>query len=226
MEYFENLLITLPSAGVVGAVIFWLLKNFIQERIKQAIHNEYQENMEKLKSDLKIKSDYESEILNTHIHVYWKLGKQITTITHNLLQLLSRCATVMHEGQVKGKTEKEILNSINMFFSKESLPIIESSMLLKKYYILLPVCVIENLQEFEAVVWRILKEHDFGISSLLIEAQENLLKSIREVNAKLLSGEVMLSSILADIPIDGFTPKYIKTALDSNEKNNLTKGST
>ncbi len=177
----------------------------IQERIKHSIHNEYQEHIEKLKSNLKLRSDFESGILSTHVKVYWELNDHVTSITHNTLQLLARCTTVMEQEKINGNSDKEILDSINEFLSKESTPILKTSMLLKKYYVLLPVEVIYSLKEFETIIWTILKEEkDFRKSSEIIEAHENLLLQIRSENSKLLSGEVNLSDILKLIPETGY----------------------
>lgn len=216
MPYLENLIMTLISGGAAGAVIIWLSKNLIQERIKQSIHNEYQENIEKLRSTLKSKSDYESGILTTHIKVYWELGDHISTITHKTLQLLSRCTTVMEQEKINGKSDQEIIASLNEFFGTESIPIIETSMLLKRYYVLLPINVIHFLKEFETIIWNVLKEHNFKKSISIIEAHDNLLIQIRSENAKLLSGEIKLSDLLNLSPENGFIPQYILKAVQSD----------
>lgn len=216
MPYLDNLVITLISGGAAGAVVIWLSKNLIQERIKQSIHNEYQEHIEKFKSSLKLRSDFESGILSTHVKVYWELGDHITSITHKTLQLLSRCGTVMEQEKINGKSDQEIINSLNEFFSKESIPIIENSMLLKRYYVLLPVEVIYSLKEFETIIWNILKEHNFRKSSEIIEAHDKLLLQIRSENSKLLSDEVKLSDIFKLIPENGFIPQYIKKSMQGN----------
>ena len=51
MEY----LLSILSGGISGAVLVWLAKGWISERLKQSIHHEYAEKLESYKTELNSK---------------------------------------------------------------------------------------------------------------------------------------------------------------------------
>lgn len=213
MEFIKELTFVLFSGSAAGLIVIFLLKKIITERIKQSINHEYQVSIEKIKKDLNIRSNYEGDILYTQINVYLELAGQVAELTHNSLQLIYQLKTVMDEGEKKGKTEQEILTDINILYEKKSPDILEQSMLLKKYYVLLPISVIDGLLNLQDVIWDLIKDQNFHISPSLINAEEKLLKTIREINSKLLSGEEELSTLLSEAPKNGFIPKYMRSVI-------------
>jgi hypothetical protein len=190
-------------------------KNHLKEitDIVESTKKEYTKDIEYFKSELKEKTDHNSEIIKTHISKYWHLGEKVAQITHDTTQLLSKIGTTVEDS--KGKSNYDVLNEVNKYFNTESVPIIKDAMSLKKFYVLLPVMVIDKLMIFEQVVWNVLKNKDFKSGGNLLLVQNELLSAIRIVNSELLSGELKLSNILKEVPENGFSPAYLQSAFEN-----------
>ncbi|MCK5116458.1 MAG: hypothetical protein KAR44_07635 [Candidatus Aegiribacteria sp.] len=211
-----NILTSVLSGSVAAGFAVWLIKNIVQERIKQSIENEYKVNLEHIKANLKVRSDYEAGILSSHIEKYWDLGEIINTITHQSLQLLSWAISTYQMELRSGKTVEESNKTVSISLNQKAMPIIETAMNLKKYYVFLPSEVIEKLKHFESIVWSILKEGNFEEPKELLISSDDLLCSIRLTTAQLISNEIELSDVLRNLPEGGFMPDYIKHAVEKS----------
>ncbi len=57
------------SGGLASALLIWLLRTWISERLKSAIQNEYEQKLETHKAKLKYQSELEIERLRSQLHI-------------------------------------------------------------------------------------------------------------------------------------------------------------
>ena len=63
----ENILISIVSGGLSGALIIWLAKSVISERIKNSIRHEYDIRFESYRSSLKSEMDKQIEVFKSQV---------------------------------------------------------------------------------------------------------------------------------------------------------------
>jgi hypothetical protein len=205
----DTFLVVIVVLQVLQAFGTWAAKTSIEEGIK----SHFARDAEKLKALLQTRSAHEQGLIASYVQKSWDLCEQTAVITHQTCQLSAKIATEISRGQQEGMTEEQILYSVNVFFQKESAPIVESTMLLKKAYGLLPSDVIERLQEYESTIWQVLKGHDWTVLSKVLDQNDQLLTSLRNINGGLLEGTIALPALLRSAPRTGFVPGYMRAAV-------------
>jgi hypothetical protein len=209
MAGIDTFLVVIVVLQILQAFGTWAAKASIEQRIK----SHFARDIEKLKALLQTRSAHEQELIASYVQKSWDLCEQTTVITHQTCQLSAKIGTDISRGRQEGMTEEQILYSVNLFFQKESPLIVESTMLLKKAYGLLPSDVIERLQEYESTVWQVLKGHDWTLLSKVLDQNDQLLTSLRNINADLLEGTIALPALLRGAPQSGFVPGYMRAAV-------------
>lgn len=154
----------------------------------------------------------ESDILKAQLEDYKSIWEIVTKVNFESTQLLSWIAGQNAQMQKEGIQENQILSNLNKEFAPKSIDILKTVMSLNKYYISIPVPLIEALKSYENSIWTVLKQQKFGKSKEIPDKSEVIFQSIREITAKLVKREFKISDSIGGVPEGGYLSEYIKEA--------------
>lgn len=158
----------------------------------------------------------QNQIVEAHIEIYRKLGKNIAMITNDALQLLAYLAAESGRMKAEGKNNNEILRAINKKFRPKSIEILKRVSSLKEEYVFLPTQVVMSIKELEEITWHVFKNatpETLIDSYRIIDSTDSLLSQIRSIMADVMSRRKKVSSIIEDIPKEGFASNLEKKAV-------------
>ena len=158
----------------------------------------------------------QNQIIEAHIEIYSKLGKNIATITNDALQLLAYLAAESNRMKAEGKSNNEILREVNKEYNPKSIDLLKRVSSLKEEYVFLPAHVVLSIKNLEETTWHVFKNaspETLKDSYKIIDSTDLLLSQIRSIMADVMSRRKKVSTIIEDIPPEGFASNLEKKAV-------------
>lgn len=158
----------------------------------------------------------QNKIVETYIEIYRKLGKNIAAIQNDALQLLAYLAAESNRMKAEGKNNNKILLEINKEFNTKSIDLLKRVSSLKEEYVFLPAQVVLLIKNVEETTWHVFKNatsETLRDSYKIIDSINLLLSQIRSIMADIMSRRKKVSSIIEDIPPEGFASNLEKKAV-------------
>jgi hypothetical protein len=161
------------------------------------------------------------DIILMYVEIYNQLAAKVQSLTTKALRLIAQVVTIAQDQQGRGKTEVEIREAVNAEFRPKSVEILEEVSTLRRYYVLLPLPVIEAINSYEDAVWSILRNatpDTLKRSKQIQDASDYLIDQIRTTTAQVITRDKTLGELLYETPAQSYAPMYLRKVLDSLDK--------
>ena len=167
----------------------------------------------------------QNQIIEAQVEIYRKLGRDVARLTNDVLQLLAYLAFESRKMIAEGKSNDEMLLEINKEFAPKSSELLERVFILKEEYIFLPTEVIASIKKLQEVTWQAFKNatpETLSNSYKILDAADKLLCQIRLITSQIMSRQKKVSSLIKDIPEEGFATRMEREAVQGlrNTKKN------
>lgn len=155
----------------------------------------------------------ESEVLKKQLEDYRTIWEVVAEANFNTIQLVHGIVNLKTQLAKQGLAEEQILLEANKRFTPELREILKTVMKLNKYYVNIPVLLIETLKRYEDSIFKVLMQNKWDKAKDILPFSEDVFKTIREVSAELIRRKRKVSNAVGGMPSGGFLAEYVKGAL-------------